>query len=78
MGIAEAKKGVLASAPFRDPRFSTFYRANFMDVTLASRGTLWLKPDHIVIYDRVKTNTPGRFKRFHLQMRTTARRTLPQ
>ena len=42
--------------------------SNFMDVTRATRSTLWLKPDHIVIYDRATTNTAGRFKRFHLQM----------
>lgn len=46
--------------------------SNFMDVTLATRATLWLKPDHIIIYDRVRTNTAGRFKRFHLQMMNPA------
>ncbi len=38
-----------------------------MDVTHASRSIVWLKPDHVVVYDRAETKTDGRFKRFTLQ-----------
>jgi hypothetical protein len=31
-----------------------------------SRGTVWLKPDHVVVYDRVTSRKPDRFKRFWL------------
>ena len=37
------------------------------DVTHASRSIVWLKPDHVVVYDRAETKTAGRFKRFSLQ-----------
>jgi hypothetical protein len=37
------------------------------DVTHASRSIVWLKPDHVVVYDRAATKTDGRFKRFTLQ-----------
>lgn len=37
------------------------------DIVHASRSIVWLKPDHVVIYDRAETKTDGRFKRFHLQ-----------
>jgi hypothetical protein len=38
------------------------------DVVHASRSLLWLKPDHIVVYDRAETKTAGRFKRWWLQL----------
>ena len=38
------------------------------DVVHASRSILWLKPDHIVVYDRAETKTAGRFKRWWLQL----------
>src|SRR5262249_6498176 len=38
------------------------------DVVQASRSIVWLKPDHIVVYDRAETHKPGRFKRFWLQL----------
>jgi hypothetical protein len=37
------------------------------EVSHASRSVLWLKPDHVVVYDRAATSTDGRFKRFWLQ-----------
>ncbi|MDT5346801.1 MAG: hypothetical protein QOH91_88 [Mycobacterium sp.] len=37
------------------------------EVAHASRSLVWLKPDHIVVYDRAETHTDGRFKRFWLQ-----------
>jgi hypothetical protein len=40
---------------------------NVGDITSASRSILWLKPDHIVIYDRAATTTANRFKRFWMQ-----------
>jgi hypothetical protein len=36
------------------------------DIVHASRSIFWLKPDHIVIYDRATSKTEGRFKRFWL------------
>lgn len=41
---------------------------DFRDVLHASRSVLWLKPDHIVCYDRATTATAGRFKRWNLQL----------
>lgn len=37
------------------------------DVIDATRSIVWLKPDHVVIYDRAETATEGRYKRFCLQ-----------
>lgn len=37
------------------------------DVKHVSRSLVWLKPDHLVIYDRARTGKEGRFKRFFLQ-----------
>jgi hypothetical protein len=47
------------------------YNSNYErshDVVHASRSIIWLKPDHIVIYDRVETGKANRFKRFWLQL----------
>jgi hypothetical protein len=40
---------------------------NAYDVTQATRSIVWLKPDHVVTYDRAATKTMDRFKRFYLQ-----------
>jgi len=37
-----------------------------LDILQASRSLLWLKPDHIVVYDRATSHTAGLFKRFSL------------
>ena len=37
-------------------------------ITHASRSIVWLKPDHIVVYDRAASQTAGRFKRFWLNL----------
>lgn len=37
------------------------------DIEYASRSIVWLKPDHIIVYDRAKSKTANRFKRFFLQ-----------
>jgi hypothetical protein len=37
-------------------------------VTHLSRSILWLKPDHVITYDRVATKTEGLFKRVYLQL----------
>jgi hypothetical protein len=39
---------------------------NAIDILHASRSILWLEPDHVVVYDRAKSKTDGRFKRFNL------------
>lgn len=38
------------------------------DIAHASRSIVWLKPDHVVIYDRASSMTEGRFKRFWLNL----------
>jgi hypothetical protein len=38
------------------------------DVAHASRSIVWLKPDHVVLYDRATSKTAGRFKRFYLHL----------
>lgn len=38
------------------------------DVKHASRSAVWLKPDHLVVYDRAATNKADRFKRFWLNL----------
>lgn len=38
------------------------------DITHASRSILWLRPDHIVVYDRAASKTDRRFKRFWLNL----------
>lgn len=43
-----------------------------LDVAHCSRSLLWLKPDHVIIYDRAKTNHSGRFKRFNLCLTANA------
>ncbi|HYF62880.1 MAG TPA: hypothetical protein VD886_08685, partial [Herpetosiphonaceae bacterium] len=40
----------------------------YQDVAHVSRSVVWLKPDVMVIYDRARTHTPGRFKRFWLNL----------
>ena len=37
-----------------------------LDILHASRSILWLKPDHIVVYDRATSHTAGLFKQFNL------------
>ncbi|APR87240.1 Serine/threonine kinase associate protein KapC [Minicystis rosea] len=39
-----------------------------VDVTDASRSTVWLSPDYVVVYDRATTNKSNRFKRFNLTL----------
>jgi hypothetical protein len=39
---------------------------NAVDILQANRSLLWLKPDHIVVYDRATSLHPGLFKRFNL------------
>lgn len=38
------------------------------DVAHASRSIIWLKPDHIIIYDRADSRAAGRFSRWWLQL----------
>jgi uncharacterized protein (TIGR03437 family) len=39
-----------------------------LDIQHASRSLVWLKPDHIVVYDRAASRTANRFKRFWLNL----------
>lgn len=36
-------------------------------VAEATRSIVWLKPDHVITYDRAETKSDGRFKRYYLQ-----------
>ena len=45
---------------------------NSADILHASRSMIWVKPDHIIIYDRAISKTAGRFKRFWLNTATAA------
>jgi hypothetical protein len=42
------------------------------DVKHVSRSLVWLKPDHLVVFDRTSTGKDGRFKRFFLQTPSVA------
>ncbi len=46
--------------------------AETMDIAHASRSVLWLKPDHIFLYDRAESKTDGRFKRFWMNFPAAA------
>ncbi len=46
---------------------------NSTDVLYANRSIVWLKPDFIVVYDRLGSKTQGRFKRWWLQIPTPAK-----
>ena len=37
-----------------------------LDILQATRSLLWLQPDHILVYDRAESQSPGLFKRFNL------------
>ncbi|MCX6153426.1 MAG: hypothetical protein NT007_04620 [Candidatus Kapabacteria bacterium] len=39
---------------------------NAQDLQHASRSIVWVKPDNLFIYDRIKTKVSGRFKRFNM------------
>ena len=41
-------------------------------VTQAERAILWLKPDHIIVYDRAATQRSDQFKRWWLQLPNSA------
>lgn len=42
------------------------------DVLHASRSIVWLKPDHIIYYDRAETKSDGKFKRLWQQLPSKA------
>jgi len=39
-----------------------------MDILQATRNILWIKPDHIIVYDRAVSAHAGLFKRFNLNL----------
>jgi len=45
---------------------------NSTDITHASRSIVWLKPDHVIVYDRAASKTANRFKRFWLNFPSQA------
>jgi hypothetical protein len=42
-----------------------------MDIQQATRNIIWVKPDHIIVYDRAASAHPGSFKQFNLNVITT-------
>ena len=46
--------------------YNADYQYTAHDVQEARRSVFWLKPDAVVVYDRARTATDGRFKRFWL------------
>ena len=44
---------------------------NATDVTGAGRSIVWLKPDHVVVYDRADSAAASEFKRFNLVLMST-------
>ncbi len=54
-----------------DPFDQTPAAQRALDVQHVSRSVLWRKPDHLVIYDRARTATANRFKRFWLNLPDT-------
>jgi hypothetical protein len=42
-----------------------------IDIQQATRNIIWIKPGHIVVYDRAASVHPGLFKRFNLNFITT-------
>jgi hypothetical protein len=54
---------------FVDADMTNLYNSrNARDVRTVTRSIVWLKPDHLVVYDHAATGTYGRFKRFHLSL----------
>ncbi|MBI2567098.1 MAG: M48 family metallopeptidase [Candidatus Schekmanbacteria bacterium] len=43
-----------------------------VDIQHASRAILWLKPDHVIVYDRATSLTANRFKRFNVTLTALA------
>ncbi|HSX60913.1 MAG TPA: choice-of-anchor D domain-containing protein [Tahibacter sp.] len=53
---------------YYEPGDSTPAAQRALDVQHVSRAVLWLKPDHIAVYDRVQSATAQRAKRFWLNL----------
>ena len=54
---------------YNRPNFWTPADAS-LEILHASRSIVWLKPDHIVVYDRATSKDAGLFKRFNLTLPT--------
>ncbi|MBL8296711.1 MAG: choice-of-anchor D domain-containing protein [Rhodanobacteraceae bacterium] len=53
---------------YYEPGDSTPAAQRALDVLHASRAVLWLKPDHVAVYDRLQSATAQRAKRFWLNL----------
>ncbi len=51
-----------------EPGDQTPLASRASDVAHVSRSIVWLKPEHVIVYDRARTQTAARFKRFWLNM----------
>jgi hypothetical protein len=57
------------STPLYNTRLNPWVPAdNAQDIAHASRSIVWLKPDHVVVYDRATSFTADRSKRFNLTL----------
>ncbi len=45
---------------------------NLSDIVHASRSIIWIKPDAVLVYDRAQSKTANRFKRWWLQLASSA------
>ncbi|MBX3737237.1 MAG: hypothetical protein KF715_11135 [Candidatus Didemnitutus sp.] len=48
--------------------YNHYHYANLQEITHASRSIVWLKPNHVVVYDRASSKSAGYYKRFFLNL----------
>lgn len=48
--------------------YNHHFYANLQEITHASRSIVWLKPNHVVVYDRASSKSAGYSKRFFLNL----------
>ena len=53
------------------PLYNHLSQETLREIEHASRSIVWLKPDHVVVYDRARSKQEGYYKRFWLNMPET-------
>ncbi|MBI5424193.1 MAG: hypothetical protein HZA32_08890 [Opitutae bacterium] len=48
--------------------YNHYHYTNLQEITHASRSIVWLKPNHVVVYDRARSKSAGYYKRFFLNL----------
>jgi hypothetical protein len=48
--------------------YNHYHYTNLQEITHASRSIVWLKPNHVVVYDRASSKSAGYSKRFFLNL----------